>query len=66
MLPILQVLEAKHAVECDLCRAINRAASSPPTRRTDEDEGRPSPKTSPARSLANSIGLRWTDLSEAH
>jgi hypothetical protein len=68
MLAILHVLEAKHAVECELCRTIDGAAGPPPTRRPNEDEVRPSVKTSPIRSLVlvSAIGLRWTDLDEAH
>jgi hypothetical protein len=40
MLAILQLLEAKHAVECDLCRTINAAAGTPPIRQPKEDERR--------------------------
>jgi hypothetical protein len=63
MLAILQVLEAKHAVSCDVCRTVD-AAGRPPTRRPDEDDEKRSPKTSPARRLLSAIGQRWPYLDE--
>ena len=66
MLAILQVLEAKHAVQCELCRASEETAGPPPTHGSDEDEGRPSPRTSPVRNLVSAFGLGWTDVNEAH
>jgi hypothetical protein len=55
MLPILQILEAQHAAECEVCRAVNSPRAGDGPRPSD-------PGASAADKPIGGIGALWPRL----